>query len=51
MCGSIKVENKNPKRDLWSNVVNVTVERREDVRKDVLGAIAEIVKERSMEIY
>ena len=51
VCGSVRVEGKNPESVWWNDEVKAEVERKEAVRKDEMGARDETAIERCMEAY
>ena len=51
VCGSVRMEGKNPKNVWWNDVVKDAVERKDAARRVVLGKRNEVAKERSMEVY
>ena len=42
---------RNPKNVQWNEVVKAVVERKEDGRKEILGARDEVTKDRCTEVY
>ena len=51
VCGSVRVEGKNPKSVWWNDEIKAAVRRKEDAWKRVLAASDEENKERCMEVY
>ena len=51
VCGSVRVEGKNPKRVWWNDEIKAAVRRKEAGWKGVLTASDEETKERCMEAY
>ena len=51
VCGSVRVEGKNPKSMWWNDEIKAAVRRKEAGWKGVLVASDEETKERCMEVY
>ena len=51
VCGSVRVEGKNPKSAWWSVKIKAAVKRKEVTLKEVLAASDKEAKEGCMEAY